>query len=368
MDSSLSTKNIYHWYADNDSDGTKVTNMNNVIFANHCWQMIRTTDTGGVRLLYNGEQENGKCLDNRSKHVGYMSTNTTLINGEYWYSDDYEYDKDKNEFYLVGDLIQSAWNATTRPGLVGKYTCKSTDSEGRCSSLYMIMEGVSSINSNYSNITEIKKYANYHILGNVQFNNIFSSPAYSGYMYGEPYSIDYKKILLTDESSEDSILIAKNRNGMNLLDTLIVSREELLANFSNYSDYKYTCNTTSSTCAENELRLITSIEENRIKYVSNRYWGSNITWDGTQYTLVDPIGVESYNNLESLSSHHFTCISDGQKSCTSVAYINYFYPGTSFYYITLKNGVTSITDILNNMFTQNIKDSSIKTVIEAWYK
>ncbi len=28
---------------------------NNVLFANHCWKAIRTTDTGGVKLIYNGE-------------------------------------------------------------------------------------------------------------------------------------------------------------------------------------------------------------------------------------------------------------------------------------------------------------------------
>ena len=67
------TKDIYHWYAVNNTDATKVTNMNNVIFANHCWQMIRTTDTGGVKMIYNGEPENNKCLNTRGTHVGYAS-------------------------------------------------------------------------------------------------------------------------------------------------------------------------------------------------------------------------------------------------------------------------------------------------------
>ena len=30
---------------------------NNVLFANKCWKMIRTTDTGGVKLIYNGENK-----------------------------------------------------------------------------------------------------------------------------------------------------------------------------------------------------------------------------------------------------------------------------------------------------------------------
>ena len=37
-----------------------VTN-NNVIFANFCWKIVRTTETGGIKLLYNGIPSNGTC-------------------------------------------------------------------------------------------------------------------------------------------------------------------------------------------------------------------------------------------------------------------------------------------------------------------
>ena len=37
-----------------------VTN-NNVIFGNFCWKIIRTTNTGGVKLIYNGIPNNGVC-------------------------------------------------------------------------------------------------------------------------------------------------------------------------------------------------------------------------------------------------------------------------------------------------------------------
>ncbi len=36
---------------------------NNVIFAGYCWLIVRTTDTGGIKLVYNGElDENGTCM------------------------------------------------------------------------------------------------------------------------------------------------------------------------------------------------------------------------------------------------------------------------------------------------------------------
>ena len=61
---------------------------NRVIFANFCWRIIRTTETGGVKLIYDGVPSNGQCnntVDNstigspkfnesydNAKYVGYM--------------------------------------------------------------------------------------------------------------------------------------------------------------------------------------------------------------------------------------------------------------------------------------------------------
>jgi hypothetical protein len=35
---------------------------NNVLFNNKCWKAVRTTDTGGVKLIYNGELSHGKRI------------------------------------------------------------------------------------------------------------------------------------------------------------------------------------------------------------------------------------------------------------------------------------------------------------------
>ena len=61
---------------------------NHVIFANYCWRIIRTTETGGVKLIYDGIPSNGQCnntendtvigfasfssVDNSPAGVGYM--------------------------------------------------------------------------------------------------------------------------------------------------------------------------------------------------------------------------------------------------------------------------------------------------------
>ena len=82
------SKNIYYWYAKNNSEGTEILNKNNVIFANHCWQMIRTTDTGGVKMIYNGEAVDNQCLSTRENHVGYAERISKNLASNYWYGTD----------------------------------------------------------------------------------------------------------------------------------------------------------------------------------------------------------------------------------------------------------------------------------------
>ncbi len=68
---------------------------NNVKFANFCWKIVRTTETGGIKLIYNGTpDENGYCTNttgevtqigtsafnetyNSIEYVGYMVNNTS---------------------------------------------------------------------------------------------------------------------------------------------------------------------------------------------------------------------------------------------------------------------------------------------------
>ena len=71
---------IYYYKGENPN--------NNVIFGGFCWQMVRTTSTGGVKMIYNGAPSDGKCnntgvnsqigtsafnsINNSPAYVGYM--------------------------------------------------------------------------------------------------------------------------------------------------------------------------------------------------------------------------------------------------------------------------------------------------------
>ncbi len=194
------TKNIYHWYADNDTDGTAIQDKNNVIFAGHCWKMIRTTDTGGIKMIYNGEVNNNQCLNTRGTHIGYGSRTYQNMVGNYYYGTSYNFDSINNVFSLSGTLTQNTWNATTGPTLVGKYTCKQTTESGTCASLYLV-ESYYNTSSGY--VIPISNNSHYSQFGTLQYNANNNSPSYVGYMYNEVYPYQFKPLTISEEMLTD---------------------------------------------------------------------------------------------------------------------------------------------------------------------
>ena len=58
------TKQDVYYYT-----GADAKTNGNVLFAGYCWQIVRTTDTGGIKLLYNGVATNNQC-NNITKKTG----------------------------------------------------------------------------------------------------------------------------------------------------------------------------------------------------------------------------------------------------------------------------------------------------------
>ncbi len=62
-----------------------VTN-NNIIYAEHCWKIVRTTETGGIKLIYNGKPTADKQCTNKTGSNTQIKTsafNSTYNNGRY---------------------------------------------------------------------------------------------------------------------------------------------------------------------------------------------------------------------------------------------------------------------------------------------
>ncbi len=82
---------------------------NNLIFAGYCWNIVRTTETGGVKIIYNGKAINNKCV-NDSKDI--LMTNTSfnknsnsLADLSYMYGTRITLNKYKNDKYKYGKKI-----------------------------------------------------------------------------------------------------------------------------------------------------------------------------------------------------------------------------------------------------------------------
>ena len=57
---------------------------NRVIFANFCWRIVRTTETGGVKLIYDGVPSNGQCNNTGDNStIGSSSFNSSRNNAKY---------------------------------------------------------------------------------------------------------------------------------------------------------------------------------------------------------------------------------------------------------------------------------------------
>ena len=98
---------------------------NHVIFANFCWRIIRTTETGGVKLIYDGVPSSGQCnntgnattigsysfnpYDNSPAFEGYMygtvytveNKDITTLTGSIVFGNDITYDKNTNKYTLT---------------------------------------------------------------------------------------------------------------------------------------------------------------------------------------------------------------------------------------------------------------------------
>ncbi len=95
------------------------------------------------------------------------------------------------------------------------------------------------------------------------------------------------------------------------------------------------------------------------------YYGSDVTWDGTTYTLSEAESGAIADMSSKLNTKHYTCLSTSS-SCSTVYYIYSRASNGSVFYMTLTNG-KKIEDALDEMLNYNTTNSNIKTVIDNWY-
>ena len=216
----------------------KCADKRNIKFAGYCWQMIRTTETGGIKMVYNGEPVDGKCESTRGDHKGIVGADgsTQTLNAEYLYGSSFTYDTSTNEFTLI-DTTTATWSDSTYENLLGKFTCKNTT--GTCTTLY-------NVNGYYINtIAYTSSYTigdtNYAQIGESAFNANYNSPAMVGYMFNKVYNNK-------SGASTSGSLMGNDVSYSNGTYTLLPANGESTLGTTKDATHHYTCNTTSSTC------------------------------------------------------------------------------------------------------------------------
>ncbi len=138
-----------------------VTN-NNVLFGGFCWKIVRTTSTGGTKLIYNGLPSNGECTNttgtdtqlastskfnnsyNSPAYVGYMYGAAYMVTskkGSSLPSTSYKYGNSvswNGSTYTLTNTIDSTgtWSTDYNTLNINHYTCFNTT--GVCTSVYYI--------------------------------------------------------------------------------------------------------------------------------------------------------------------------------------------------------------------------------------
>ena len=397
---------------------------NNVLFGGFCWKIVRTTETGGVKIVYNGipfdvvntspiEQSSYANISNDATYPytfdstskTWVSTNktdgktgtitfTVATAGDYYlsYVMSSEAGYDKAKFYKNGNPLGNSdgysgtvsgaialTGLTTSDEIKVEYTKDSSGAKGSDTVTFSIGKAVGDPVKSCNN-TGIDSQ-----IGTSKFNNDYNSPAYVGYMHNTVYPSSSKVIINSTSFSGtkaygDGATYASSKYTLTNATTLDVTS----SNISTLVD-KYTCNRSSTTGTCSSLWYIVGYSGTTIYYYSlsggttdgttlankDYVFGSSFTYANGTYTLSDTVTLNSdtfITNKSNVDTHHYTCLSSGT-TCSSVYYVYYINNGTT-YYITLTNG-KSVNDALNEMLYANDvnkNDSTIKTYIDIWYE
>ena len=402
---------------------------NNVLFGGFCWKIVRTTETGGVKLVYNGYYEkyenfeninenNYKLISNDEKYpYTFDSTSKTWVStnktnsatgtltftidtvGDYYlsYVMSSEAGFDKAKFYKNGTALgDSSGYSGTQSGTIAltglntsdvikvEYSKDGSSSSGSDTVTFSIGKAVGEPVKSCNN-TETDSQ-----IGQSAFNteSNHNPLAFAGYMYNTVYPLSTKTIISSTSFSgikayADSVTYDSSTKKYTLDSATATTLSVTAANGSTLIG-KYTCNQSTTTATCTNVYYIVDYSNSYIYYYSlsngdvdgtdngsNYVFGKSFTYTNGSYSLSDTVTLNSDTfiaNKSNVNTHHYTCLSSGT-TCSSIYYVYYIFNGTP-HYITLTGG-KSVSDALNEMLYAddvNTKDSTIKAYIDNWYE
>ena len=355
IDSTKKDEFPIHFYRGNVSN-------NNVVFGNYCWDIVRTTDTGGIKLLYNGVPAADGSCNNKGQNsiIGSSKVSTNLyslaVAGYMYGSDEYKNSNytitsvswnnkilsmDNTNNYLYGTSVTYDGTSYTLvnpknylwkdnySNVLGYYTCLS-ETESTCKSMYYV----------------------FHTTNKV----MYLAGIYDGDVEKSIHITLYKNI----EVNEDGTF--------NLINPEDIDKAYYSKNHEKYLGYYAPVRKCISNCGTIHIVAATSSTNYTADTTINHKYSNEFTYENGIYTLVDPFISKNGMRLDydEVSKYKYSC-GNTSGTCSELNYItsinneNYYY-----YYIRLRNG-ENIETALSKM-NINSNDSLIKTQIDDWFK
>ncbi len=219
----------------------KCVDKRHILFAGFCWQVIRTTENGDMKLLYNGvpKYENKCTTMNPNSSFPYRNDSNSYDYGftNYLFGKNFIFDYSSKQ-YIVKDLVDPP---TSWKDIKEYYTCKS--SSNICSTLYI------ADTTSYNYLSLGKSGSNDTYIATMDYNIIKNRLYASGYMYNRVG--DYNNTYPTaSEYKYGSTFIYDENTNMYTLSGITKSLSDWSTVYNQINNTHYTCWNTSGVCEE----------------------------------------------------------------------------------------------------------------------
>ena len=274
-------------------DAEKVNN--NIIFNNMCWKIIRTTETGGIKIIYNGIPVDGKCetQTGETTQIGKSEYNSVIKTGGTVYPDEM-FDNIQID-YMYGTAKATTYedaHANINDSVIKTYIDNWYNQNFDTTTTAKLEDTV------FCNDRSTKAYDT-NTIGDSKFSR-FGTGGYNlaSTLYSASHRVSYlskspNPSLVCQNANDKFTVDTKNGNGVLTYPVGLITLDEVvLAGFNTYysntGDYKDTTN---------------------YLYTNSVYW-----------TLTPVVMCDNYNSLLYNPGAYIGCVADGISHCEATGY------------------------------------------------